>query len=188
MQKLSLRTIAREWAWLGVIGFGGPPAHVRLLHDLCVTRNKWIEEREFEDAIAVTNLLPGPASTQLSIWCAARLAGLRGGIVGGLGFVLPGLLLIILPIAFFVGAMFALSRVTLSVSFAALITFPGVTDTFGPKEPRMPLPSMFDPASLIPSRMMRAISGLFPAFCAILRASDGLRPLRTRKFSNMATS
>ena len=48
-------------------------------------------EREFEDAIAATNLLPGPASTQLAIYCAWRLRGVAGALVGGLGFILPGL-------------------------------------------------------------------------------------------------
>src|SRR5207344_1405531 len=60
-----LATIAREWGRIGCIGFGGPPAHIALLRQLCVERRGWIEPREFEDAIAACNLLPGPASTQL---------------------------------------------------------------------------------------------------------------------------
>lgn len=87
--------VLRDWARLGIIGFGGPPAHIRLLRDLCVQRNGWIDAEEFEDAIATTNLLPGPASTQLAILCAWRVGGLAGGIVGGLAFIVPGLLAVV---------------------------------------------------------------------------------------------
>jgi len=87
-----LGTVAREWGKIGALGFGGPPAHVALLRDLTVDRRAWIEPREFEDAFAACSLLPGPASTQLSIYCAQRVAGRRGALVGGLAFILPGLL------------------------------------------------------------------------------------------------
>ncbi len=88
-------TVLREWGRLGVVGFGGPPAHIRLLRDLCVQRRQWIDAEEFEDAIATTNLLPGPASTQLAVYCAWRVGGLGGGVLGGLAFIVPGLLAIV---------------------------------------------------------------------------------------------
>jgi len=91
----NLATIAREWGRIGCIGFGGPPAHIALLRQLCVERRNWIEPREFEDAIAACNLLPGPASTQLAIFCAWRLRGRAGALVGGACFIVPGLLLIL---------------------------------------------------------------------------------------------
>ena len=87
--------MVREWARLGVLGFGGPPAHVALLRELTVEQREWIDAREFEDANAATQLIPGPASTQLAIYCAQRVAGTAGAIGGGLAFILPGLLLII---------------------------------------------------------------------------------------------
>jgi chromate transporter len=93
--SISLGRIAREWFTLGVTGFGGPPAHIALLRKLCVEKNEWIVHDEFEDAIATTNLLPGPASTQLAIYCAWRLRGFAGALIGALGFILPGLVLII---------------------------------------------------------------------------------------------
>jgi chromate transporter len=92
---VSLRTIAREWGRIGCFGFGGPPAHVALFRELCVTRREWLAEDQFERAIAATNILPGPASTQLAIYCAWRLRGARGAVIGGLGFILPGLVLIL---------------------------------------------------------------------------------------------
>ncbi len=91
----SLTEIAREWGRIGCIGFGGPPAHVALFRELCVTRRGWLTDAQFERAIAATNILPGPASTQLAIYCAWRLRGSRGALVGGLGFILPGLVLIL---------------------------------------------------------------------------------------------
>ena len=90
-----LGEVVREWGRIGIVGFGGPPAHVALLRDLVVDRRGWLDAREFEDANAACNLLPGPASTQLAIYCAQRVAGLPGAIAGGLAFIVPGLVLII---------------------------------------------------------------------------------------------
>src|SRR5262249_55424879 len=91
---VSLATIVREWGRIGCIGFGGPPAHIRLLRDLCVERRKWLDAQEFEDAIAACNLLPGPASTQLAIFCAWRLRGWAGALASGIAFIAPGLVVI----------------------------------------------------------------------------------------------
>ncbi len=90
-----LLTIAREWGRIGCVGFGGPPAHIALLRELCVEQHGWLEPRELEDAIAACNLLPGPASTQLAIFCAWRLRGGVGALVGGMCFIVPGLILIL---------------------------------------------------------------------------------------------
>ena len=90
-----LATVLREWGRIGCIGFGGPPAHIRLLRQLCVERRGWLDAREFEDAIAVCNLMPGPASTQLAIFCAWRLRGRAGALVGGAAFIIPGLIVIL---------------------------------------------------------------------------------------------
>jgi len=90
-----LGVIAREWLRIGCLGFGGPPAHMAMLRRLCVTQRRWLTAEEFEDALAACNLLPGPASTQLSIFCAWRLAGVAGALVGGICFIAPGLLAIL---------------------------------------------------------------------------------------------
>jgi chromate transporter len=65
---------------------------------------RWLEPREFEDGIAATNLLPGPASTQLAIYSAWRLRGRAGAIVGGLCFVVPGLVIILALAALFLSS------------------------------------------------------------------------------------
>jgi chromate transporter len=99
--RVPLRTIAREWTRLGCVGFGGPPTHIALLRRMCVEERGWIEAKEFEDGIAATNLLPGPASTQLAIFCAWRLRGVVGGVLGGVCFIVPGLALILALSALF---------------------------------------------------------------------------------------
>jgi chromate transporter len=62
---------------------------------MCVERRGWIRAAEFEDAVATTNLLPGPASTQLAIFCAWRLRGAVGAVLGGVCFIVPGLAVIL---------------------------------------------------------------------------------------------
>jgi chromate transporter len=95
MAPVPLAVIAREWGRIGVTGFGGPPAHIALLRRLCVQRRSWIPADEFEDAIATVNMLPGPASTQLAIWCGWRLRGPAGALVAGFCFIVPGLMIIL---------------------------------------------------------------------------------------------
>ncbi len=91
----------REWGRIGCVGFGGPPAHIALLRNLCVERRRWLDAREFEDAVAACNLLPGPASTQLAIFCAWRVRGRFGALVGGAAFIVPGLISILALAALF---------------------------------------------------------------------------------------
>jgi chromate transporter len=101
--QASLGTVLREWGRMGVTGFGGPPTHIALLRKLCVERQGWLDAAEFEDAIAACNLLPGPASTELAIFCAWRVRGRAGAVTGGLAFIVPGLILILLLSALFLG-------------------------------------------------------------------------------------
>src|SRR5205807_961766 len=64
-------------------------------------RERWMDAREFEDANAACGLLPGPASTQMAIFCAYRVAGPVGAMLGGLGFVVPAVCLVLaLSLAF----------------------------------------------------------------------------------------
>jgi chromate transporter len=104
MTPPTLGVVAREWGRIGCLGFGGPPAHIALLHRLCVEREGWIDEEEFQDAIAATGLLPGPSSTQMAIFSAWRLQGTPGALVGGLAFILPGLVVVIALAALFLGS------------------------------------------------------------------------------------
>ena len=90
-----LGVIAREWLRIGLTGFGGPPAHVSLLRELVVRKHGWMDARAFEDANAACSLLPGPSSTQLSIFCAYRVGGPLGAVIGGLGFVVPAVIMVL---------------------------------------------------------------------------------------------
>ena len=94
-RRVALATIGKEWLRLGCIGFGGPPTHIAMLRRTCVDERHWIADDDFEHGIAATNVLPGPASTQLAIYCAWRLRRPAGALVGGLAFILPGLVAII---------------------------------------------------------------------------------------------
>jgi chromate transporter len=98
-----LPTVLRAWGRIGVLGFGGPPAHIRMLRQLTVEREGWISAEEFEDAVATCNLLPGPGSTQMAIYTAWRVAGPRGALVGGTAFILPGLVVILALSMIFLG-------------------------------------------------------------------------------------
>ena len=102
--RVPLRTVAREWTRIGLTGFGGPPAHVELIRRLVVERERWMTSDELEDAIAACGLLPGPASTQLAIYCARRVAGPAGAVVGGLGFILPAVVLMLALSALFLSS------------------------------------------------------------------------------------
>jgi chromate transporter len=104
MAAPSLPTVLREWGRIGWLGFGGPPAHIALLRELCVERRAYLGADEFEDAIAACNLLPGPASTQLAIFTAWRVRGTAGALTGGLAFVLPGLLVMVALAAVFLAS------------------------------------------------------------------------------------
>jgi len=95
VSRVPLGVVLREWGRIGCLGFGGPPAHIALLRKLVVDDRAWLDPREFEDGVAVVNLLPGPASTQLTIYCAWRLRRAAGALVGGAGFILPGLVVIL---------------------------------------------------------------------------------------------
>jgi chromate transporter len=129
---VSLPTIARRWTRIGCTGFGGPPAHLTLLRRMCVDERRWMTAHDFEDGVAVTNLLPGPASTQMAIYCAWRLRGAAGAVVGGICFISPGLALIILLAAVFlaghppsavVGAAAGAGAAVPAVALAAALGF-----------------------------------------------------------------
>jgi chromate transporter len=89
--------VARFFTWLGFIGFGGPQAHIALMQQECQEKRGWLSQEEFNEALAVCNLLPGPASTQLATYIGwFRGGGLVGGLVAAVCFITPAFLLVTL--------------------------------------------------------------------------------------------
>ena len=74
---------------LGVIGFGGPAAHVALMRREVVDRRGWMTDKGVMDLVGLTSLIPGPNSTELAMLIGRQRAGLRGLVVAGLAFILP---------------------------------------------------------------------------------------------------
>jgi chromate transporter len=85
---------SRYWLQLGFISFGGPAGQIAIMHREVVERRGWVGEKTFTDALNFCMLLPGPEALQLAIYLGWRLHGLRGGVVAGLGFVLPAIVLL----------------------------------------------------------------------------------------------
>lgn len=81
---------------LGIIGFGGPLAHVGLMEDQVVKRRQWTTREQFLEGLAICNLLPGPTSTQLSIYLGYLRAGPLGGLVSGSCFIGPAFVMVAL--------------------------------------------------------------------------------------------
>ncbi len=85
----NLKDIAKLFLKLGVIGFGGPTAHIAMMQEEVVIKRKWLTEQRFLDLIGATNLIPGPNSTEMAIHIGHEKAGWKGLIVAGLCFILP---------------------------------------------------------------------------------------------------
>ena len=88
----SWRDFALLWLRIGVLSFGGPAGQIAMLHRELVDRRGWFDEAVFLRALNFCMLLPGPEAQQLATWCGWRRRGVAGGLVSGLGFVLPGAL------------------------------------------------------------------------------------------------
>lgn len=84
---------ARYWLQLGLVSFGGPAGQIALMQTELVDRRKWIDQREFLQALNFCMLLPGPEAQQLATYIGWRMHGVWGGIVSGSLFVLPGAIL-----------------------------------------------------------------------------------------------
>jgi chromate transporter len=89
----------REVAWLflklGVIGFGGPAAHIALMRDEVVKRRAWLSDQQFLDLVGAANVIPGPTSTELAIYLGYTRAGARGLLLAGALFILPAMLMVL---------------------------------------------------------------------------------------------
>ncbi|MCL4302150.1 MAG: chromate efflux transporter [Anaerolineae bacterium] len=90
----SLGEVIRLFLRLGFTAFGGPAAHIAMMHDEVVVRRRWLEEQHFLDLVGATNLIPGPNSTEMAIHIGYDRAGWRGLVAAGVCFILPATLIV----------------------------------------------------------------------------------------------
>jgi chromate transporter len=124
-----LSELARLFTRLGFTAFGGPAAHVAMMHDEVVIRRQWLTNSEFLDLLSASNLIPGPNSTELAIHIGHRRAGWPGLVVAGVCFILPAALMVTacawvyvrygsLPQA--AGVLYGIKPVIIAIVFSAL--------------------------------------------------------------------
>lgn len=94
-RELSLFALWLRFLRFGALAFGGPVVQIAALHHELVERERWVDEARFRRALAVYQALPGPEATELCIWFGSLARGRLGGLVAGLGFVLPGFALML---------------------------------------------------------------------------------------------
>lgn len=87
--------MVRVFTRIGFLSFGGPAGQIALMHHELVDQRRWIDEEQYLHALNFCHLLPGPEAQQLATWIGWKLHGLRGGLVAGLLFVLPGAFVIL---------------------------------------------------------------------------------------------
>lgn len=90
-----LRELLAVFGTLGVIGFGGPAAHIALMRREVVERRRWLTDQEMVDLVGITNLIPGPNSTEMAMLVGRRRAGSVGLVVAGLAFIVPAALIVL---------------------------------------------------------------------------------------------
>lgn len=85
----------RVFTRIGLLGFGGPVAHIAMMREEIVRRRGWVDDREFLDTVGACNLLPGPNSTELALHLGLRRAGWRGFFAAAAGFILPAVAIVL---------------------------------------------------------------------------------------------
>jgi chromate transporter len=92
---VAFREAVRVWARIAALSFGGPAGQIAVMHRILIDEKRWIGERRFLHALNFCMLLPGPEAQQLATYIGWLLHGVRGGLVAGFLFVLPGALAIL---------------------------------------------------------------------------------------------
>jgi chromate transporter len=90
-----IREVATFFLRLGVTAFGGPAAHIAIMHAEVVERRKWLDEQRFLDLMGAANMIPGPTSTELAIFLGFERAGWAGLLLGGVCFITPAMLIVL---------------------------------------------------------------------------------------------
>ena len=120
----------RTFTRIGLLSFGGPTAQIAVMHKILVDEKKWLGESLFVHALSFCMLLPGPEAMQLATYAGWRLHGVRGGLMAGLLFVLPGALVMLLlsmiyalfgQLAFVEAVFFGIKAAVLVIVIEALL-------------------------------------------------------------------
>jgi len=90
-----LGEVVRVFLKLGILGFGGPAAHVAMMEDEVVRRRRWLDRERFLDLLGAANLVPGPNSTELAIHLGHHRAGWPGLLAAGACFILPAFAIVL---------------------------------------------------------------------------------------------
>ncbi|WP_449416709.1 chromate transporter [Phormidium nigroviride] len=93
-QQQRLTELAAVFLRLGTIAFGGPAAHIAMMDNEVVNRRQWMSREQLLDLLGITNLIPGPNSTELAIHIGYERAGWRGLLIAGSCFILPAMLIV----------------------------------------------------------------------------------------------
>jgi chromate transporter len=132
----TLRDAFPVWLRIGLLSFGGPAGQIALMHRMLVQERRWIEEPRFLHALNYCMLLPGPEAQQLATYIGWLLHGTRGGLVAGVLFVLPGLVVITAIAVVYVlygdvgvvrGVLYGMQAATLAIVAAAVVRIGGKT-------------------------------------------------------------
>lgn len=91
----NLPEVIKLFLRLGFTAFGGPAAHIGIMHNEVVKRRKWVSDQHFLDMLGATQLIPGPNSTEMAIHLGFVRAGWMGLIAAGACFILPAMLIVI---------------------------------------------------------------------------------------------
>jgi chromate transporter len=97
----TLTQMFKVWLRIGFLSFGGPAAQIALMHNELVKERRWLSEQQFLHALSFCMLLPGPEAMQLATYAGWRLQGVKGGLLAGGLFVLPGAFIILMLAGFY---------------------------------------------------------------------------------------
>ncbi len=130
----SLSAALPSWGKIAALSFGGPAGQIAVMHRILVDEKRWIDDARFMHALSFCMVLPGPEAMQLATYCGWMMHGVRGGLLAGILFVLPGVLSIMgLSILYvtvgdaswLAGLFFGLKAAVLAIVVGALMRIGG---------------------------------------------------------------
>jgi len=123
---ISLRKATRVWFAISLQTFGGPAGQISIMQTTLVDEKRWVGQKRFLHALSYCTLLPGPEAQQLAIYIGWLLNGVRGGLIAGTLFVLPGVVALLGLSALYVGAgdTTVVTAILAAVAPAVLATWP----------------------------------------------------------------